>query len=382
MPELLFLLLPVAALYGYIMGRNSYRQAQLKQHEKINQDFLSGLNLFLNNQRDKAINVLIENLEVNNETFTTHIALGKLFRAKGENDRAIKIHQFLAKQDILTPEQRRTSIMQLARDYIDCALYDRAEALLLPQLDDQICAREARVLLSRIYQVFKDWQKAYEVIEPVESIEGENLDNTKAYLLCELASVKSGEEREAMLKQALQYKTDCARAYLDLIEYYSVNQQKDNAQVMAKALAETCPKFSTMLVERLDKIFESDEQQLAFLEAIADKTKSTSVIASIARIYEKQSRNTDARKKVIALLEKHATIAGFANLLSLNAKKIEAPEAQQMMINLEGMVRNKIKQLPKYECEQCGYQGSLLFWQCPRCKYWGSVKPIVGLTGD
>lgn len=382
MPELLFLLLPVVAWYGYIMGRNSFRKEQLKQHEKINQDFLSGLNLFLNNQRDKAINVLIENLEVNNETFTTHIALGKLFRAKGENDRAIKIHQFLAKQDVLTPEQRRTSIMQLARDYIDCALYDRAEALLLPLLDDKQCAREARVMLSRVYQVFKDWQKAYEMIEPVEVLEGENFSNTKAYLLCELASSQQGETKAQMLIKAIGLQTNCARAYLELVEHYAANNAFKQAQDCALELAKQCPEFAVLLMDKVDTFIQDEAEKLQFLEQVGQITSSTAVVAQIAEIYQNQSKNSEARKKVLQLLEKHATINGFAHLLHLNAKKIDSPEAQQMMLNLEGMVRNKLKQLPKFECDQCGYQGSLLFWQCPRCKHWGSVKPIIGLTGD
>ncbi|MCU4674493.1 hypothetical protein N7931_02505 [Catenovulum sp. 2E275] len=382
MPELLFLLLPVAALYGYVMGRNSYRQSQLKQHEKINQDFLSGLNLFLSNQRDKAINVLIENLEVNNETFTTHIALGKLFRAKGENDRAIKIHQFLAQQDVLTPEQRRQSIIQLARDYVDCALYDRAEKLLLPLLEDKACAREARLILSRIYQTFKDWQQAFDAIEPIETQDGEPYQVTKAYLLCELASEKATHEKIAMLKQALSYDKKCARAYLDLIDCYIELRESEQANQLSRVFADTCPDFIALLVPRLAAVFPDDAIRLDFLISISGQIKSTSVVAAIADIMERQDRVGDARKSVLGMLDKHATISGFAQLLKLNAKKTDAPEAQQMMLNLEKMVVNKVKQLPSYECEQCGYQGSLLFWQCPRCKHWGSVKPIIGLTGD
>lgn len=382
MPELLFLLLPIAALYGYVMGRNSYRQSQLKQHEKINQDFLSGLNLFLSNQRDKAINVLIENLEVNNETFTTHIALGKLFRAKGENDRAIKIHQFLAKQDVLSPEQRRLSIIQLARDYVDCALYDRAETLLLPLLDDKACSREARLILSRIYQTFKDWQQAFEAIEPIISQDGELYHVTKAYLLCEMASTESATLKQDMLQRALGYDPTCARAYLDLIDYYIEQANLQEAAKLSRLFAETCPDYIALLIPKLNKVFPDSAIQLDFLLSISSQIKSTSVVAAIADILDKQDRVAEARKNVLGMLDKHATIAGFAQLLKLNARKTDAPEAQQMMLNLEKMVVNKIKQLPNYECEQCGYQGSLLFWQCPRCKHWGSVKPIIGLTGD
>lgn len=382
MPELLFLLLPVAVYYGYVMGRNSFRQSQLKQHEKINQDFLSGLNLFLNNQRDKAINVLIENLEVNNETFTTHIALGKLFRAKGENDRAIKIHQFLAKQDVISPEQRRTSIMQLARDYIDAALYDRAENLLLPQLNDPDCSREARILLSRIYQIFKDWQQAYEMLEPVEAKGEENYDSEKAYLLCEVSQSHSGEQRVEMLKRAIFIKATCARAYLDLIDHYANKEKLLEAQYFSAELAKKCPQFMRLLIERIERVFPVQDERLSFLEQLMKDNQSTALTEAIAEIYMAKNNLEIARQKMLELLSSHATMSGFATLLSLNAHSVAPLQGQKMLEDLESMVRNKLKQLPEYECDQCGYQGSLLFWQCPRCKHWGSIKPISGLTGD
>ncbi len=382
MPELLFLLLPVAALYGYIMGRNSFRQQQLKQHEKINQNFLSGLNLFLNNQRDKAIDTLIENLEVNNETFTTHVALGKLFRAKGENDRAIKIHQFLAKQDTLSPEQRQTSIMQLAKDYVDCALYDRAEALLLPLTKENDFSYEACTILSQIYQVFRDWQQAYDILKDIKSQDDDSLDNTRAYLLCELAEKKESEDAKALLLKALSHDKSCARAYFDLIDLCLADNATEQAQSYACQLCSHTHDYIPLLVPKLDAIYPDKEAQFDYLTKVNAKCPSSAIAGRIAHLQSEKGDHTEARKSVIAMLQQHATIQGFSNLLELNAKKIDSDETRQMMLNLNKMVVNKINKLPDVECEQCGYQGSFLFWQCPRCKNWGSIKPIKGLTGD
>lgn len=54
MLELLFLLLPVAAGYGWIMGRNSVRQAQRKQSSILSKHYYKGLNFLLSDQPDKA----------------------------------------------------------------------------------------------------------------------------------------------------------------------------------------------------------------------------------------------------------------------------------------------------------------------------------------
>ena len=47
MLELLFLLLPVAAGYGWMMGRNSVRNAQRKQSSILSKHYYKGLNFLL-----------------------------------------------------------------------------------------------------------------------------------------------------------------------------------------------------------------------------------------------------------------------------------------------------------------------------------------------
>lgn len=55
MLELLFLLLPVAAAYGWFMGRNSEKQKELKGRASVTKNLSSGLNFLLTDQEDKAI---------------------------------------------------------------------------------------------------------------------------------------------------------------------------------------------------------------------------------------------------------------------------------------------------------------------------------------
>src|SRR5579862_7244701 len=78
-----------------------YLGYQARQHHhdalKLNlpRDYLVGLNFLLNEEPDKAVDVFIKMLEVDGDTVETHLAVGKLFRRRGEVDRAIRIHQNL-----------------------------------------------------------------------------------------------------------------------------------------------------------------------------------------------------------------------------------------------------------------------------------------------
>ena len=80
MLELLFLLLPVAAGYGWVMGRNSVRQAQRKQSSILSRHYYRGLNFLLSDEPDKAVDTLIKMIDLDSDTVETHIAMGKFFR--------------------------------------------------------------------------------------------------------------------------------------------------------------------------------------------------------------------------------------------------------------------------------------------------------------
>ena len=59
----------------------------------------------MNEQPDEAIEVFIRVLEVDSETVETHLALGNLYRRRGEVDRAIRIHQNLIARTTLSADE-------------------------------------------------------------------------------------------------------------------------------------------------------------------------------------------------------------------------------------------------------------------------------------
>ena len=89
---LIWLLLPIAALSGWLAARSSYKKQQFgKVGERLQPGYFKGLNYILNEQPDKAIEVFVEMVQVDSETVETHLALGNLFRKRGEVDRASRI---------------------------------------------------------------------------------------------------------------------------------------------------------------------------------------------------------------------------------------------------------------------------------------------------
>ena len=116
MQELLLLLLPVAAASGWMAARRSAGKDKGQCIGEAGPVYFRGLNHLLNEEPDKAIDAFVEMLEVDSDTVETHLALGNLFRRRGEVERAIRIYQNLIARPALTREQRAPALLELGQD--------------------------------------------------------------------------------------------------------------------------------------------------------------------------------------------------------------------------------------------------------------------------
>lgn len=153
MLELLFLLLPVAAAYGWYMGRRSAQQNKQDEANRLSRDYVAGLTSCLVINRIKAVDLFLDMLKEDTGTVEAHLTLGNLFRSRGEVDRAIRIHQTLMESASLTYEQRLLAIQQLGRDYMAAGLYDRAEDMFNQLTDETDFRIGALQQLLQIYQL-------------------------------------------------------------------------------------------------------------------------------------------------------------------------------------------------------------------------------------
>lgn len=187
MLELLFLLLPVAAAYGWYMGRRSAQQNKQDEANRLSRDYVAGVNFLLSNQQDKAVDLFLDMLKEDTGTVEAHLTLGNLFRSRGEVDRAIRIHQTLMESASQTYEQRLLAIQQLGRDYMAAGLYDRAEDMFNQLTDETDFRIGALQQLLQIYQATSEWQKAIDVAERLVKLGKDKQRVEIAHFYCELA---------------------------------------------------------------------------------------------------------------------------------------------------------------------------------------------------
>ena len=240
MLQLLLLLLPIAAISGWITGYRHRKSTEVEiDGSFIPSDYFLGLNYLINEQPDKAVDVFIKMLEVNTDTVETHLALGNLFRRRGEVDRAIRIHQNLIARPQLPQKQRMQALFELAQDYLRAGVLDRAERLFLELIELGGDVNISLTNLINIYQQQRDWKQAIAAAKKLESLSGLSMNNAVAHYYCELAEQSrinnNKEQAYAQLKNALEHDKNCARANIILGQLFfeaGEYQQAINASKM------------------------------------------------------------------------------------------------------------------------------------------------------
>ena len=182
-----FLFLPLAALSGWVIGRRGGQRHGDNQVSRLSSTYFRGLNYLLNEQPDKAIELFLHIAELDKETFETQVALGHLFRRRGEVDRAIRLHQGLVQRNDLSDQQKVQALLALGEDYMRSGLLERAETVFtdLTRIDQR--APQALKHLIGIYQTERDWEKAIDNATRYEEVSGEPMGKLIAQFECELA---------------------------------------------------------------------------------------------------------------------------------------------------------------------------------------------------
>jgi lipopolysaccharide biosynthesis regulator YciM len=389
MLELLFLLLPVAAGYGWVMGRNSARQIQRRQSSILAKHYYKGLNFLLSDEPDKAVDTLIKMINLDSDTVETHIAMGKFFRHRGELDRAIRVHQNLVSKEQISATQRESALYELGRDYILAGFLERAENAFLQLLNSQKHFLKAQVQLFNIYQTTKEWERAIELAEKMIGAGGDSdeLCTRVAHFYCEKANVDIKHNKlsqaEASLKSAADLDEKAVRPWLMLGQIAMQQQKYDQA---IDYLSQIPLRDLSWLSEAVPLIEECSAQlnQNDKLNHVLDEYWQQCATAYLAKV-KLMAKDGDGGKAAQVLLEqlkKHPTMKGFKTLMGLYIELQDHEQSTNSLVLLKELVEEQIKQRPKYRCHSCGFSGSQIHWLCPSCKKWGQVKPIKGLDGE
>jgi len=381
------LLLPVAAGCGYwVAHRNRSGTHQAKQ--QWHQDYFKGLNYLLNEQPDKAVDVFIKLLEVDSDTLETHLALGSLFRRRGEVDRSIRIHQNLIARPQLDKTYKAQALSALGQDYLKAGVLDRAEKLFLELLElGEINEKDLQSLL-HIYQQEKDWEKAIEVATRLQKISGYSMLPIIAQYHCELAEIKKSQnDIEASLdycRSAEAIDHDCVRASLLRGEIEMTLGNYKNAIRCFRRVKDQDSSFLTETIEPLVRCYhalDEEDELLDYLNECLKQYHRYGLVLVISQYIQKQEGDVAAIEFLAEQIRRRPSLRMLRYLLDLYIANSSGGTREKLLI-LQNFMDTLLEDKPTYRCGHCGFSGRILYWLCPSCHHWMSVKPILGLEGN
>jgi lipopolysaccharide biosynthesis regulator YciM len=385
----LWLILPAVFVTGWLWVRRRPRSAGSGyRRNNFTSDYFKGLNYVLHEQPDKAIEVFIRMVEVDSETVETHLALGNLFRRRGEVDRAIRIHQNLIARPTLNREQRTLALLELGEDYMRAGLFDRAENLFLELIELGSHAVPALRNLADIYQQEKDWEKAINMERRLAVETGRNRNDIIAQYLCELAEEAQSrgdhERTWKMLRKALATDRNCVRASLLQGHLFSASGDREGAIRAYRRVAEQDIDYLPEVIGPLRKCYELQQQSavmMSYLESMLDRYKGVAPMLALADMIQRQQGDQAASEFLASRLRANPSVRGLERLVQLKMANLQDC-ARESMEDLRSVTVRLVEDKPLYRCKHCGFTGKSLHWQCPGCKTWGSVKPMKGIDGE
>ncbi len=353
-------------------------------------DYAPGLAYLLRDKSHDEVESFVRSLAVSTHTIDTHLALGSVFRRRGESDKAIQIHQnVLESPELKDPWPARVKV-ELALDYQAAGILGRAEDLLQEVYDNAPAAEQDEALqqLLVIYQQESDWEHAILTATRLLKRGHADVAPVMAHFYCEIAveALAAGNQARVRqkLRQARAADPHCARAYLLGAELESREENYPAAVDELELLLEMAPDFVSESIGKLVHCCNEggmEERLVATLRRCVEDRPTVSAVLALADILRKEGDDKLVVHFIAGQLKRRPSIRGLRQLIELQLGSAHASARESLEILL-GLTDQLLEQKPAYRCQHCGFSGHELHWRCPGCKEWGRVRPIQGLEGE
>ena len=384
-----WLLLTAAVAAGWAVGRYGNRSGRASRAIMDEDSVRDRLQFLFTNYSDQAVDNFVQSLAVNKDTVSLHLSIGSHFRNKGETDRAILIHQNLLARPELPARYSPQVTQELAMDYLNAGLLDRAEALFHQLMGDREYGRRSAIALIELYQQERAWENAAQVAKTLTRSDADPATfKALAYITCELSdgALSRNDDRwtaQKLAKEALDYDRSCVRATLLLMKLQIRQGNFREAANQSLKIFDQNPEFGPEAIDRLMKLEREhgDVSRLyKKLRKLYEQYPSTSLLLALVESVERSSGRPAAIDLLRMELETRPSVRGLLRL-------VEMAGYEKGMTTDEGRLVSRIGHLilanrPVYRCVSCGFSGQQLHWLCPSCKQWETVRPIQGVEAE
>lgn len=381
--------LPVFFAMGWFAARIDMK-AVLKQAKSIPTGFFSSLDALAENNTGKAVQDLADIAQQQQGAFELNLTLGKLYRQRGENNKAIVLHQKLLQSPDLSENQREQVLYELGLNYQNAGLVDRAEQIFI-SLQNGNAAQKANEILLNIYQQDRDWHKAIEMAKLLAH-DAQSYQFEIAQFHCEIAQTalfrSDFETARQHVALALDSNKKCTRANMILGDIEQKmgalsddNQEKTQHYQSAinaySAIEKQNFAYLTMVGEKLYDAYDALGAAEKGLEVLIGYSRTFVQLDLINVIYEKSLLlwgEQKANQLAIELVRTKPDLNGVYRLLGLQLSDLN-PAWKSDVDMMRNVIGRQLQKSVSYRCRHCHFRSQAFFWLCPACNKWETFTP-------
>ncbi len=370
------LLLAITAAALVVLVALMLRPVQQDSDDKPEEDvrispLLRGINFLLSDEPDRALQEMVQVARLRSEAADVYMALGEMFRAKGEIGRAVRIHQNLLARPDLPDSMYLQTHLALATDFQTGGLLDRALRQYQQALNfrpDHTGAIEACL---RIRELSREWVEAEELLTQLEQVRGASYSSHRAYLFAEMASNcgrnkdVAGARRHAA--RALELDPTCAPARMVEVEAAlkrgNIKKAEASIRTFWELSREQFPLLLPLIVDHTS--FYTKCGKALLLELWHASHDSEMLLAWLQELVHREGREK---------------AAAFARDLNYQPDSLRSSLRLVALTGSEDDAHNRfagewLQTAKNYACDACGVEVVEMRWQCPQCHAWGSMHP-------
>ena len=356
-------LLPIFFAMGWFAARVDMKTV-LKQAKTIPSGFYNSLDALVDKNTGKAARNLAEVIDQQQGSYDLNLTLGKLYRQRGENDKAIAMHKTLLNSPDTVGEKHERVLYELGLNYQSAGLVDRAEQIFI-ELQKGNMAKQANEVLLNIYQQDRDWEKAI----------------ATAQFYCEMAQAvlfqSHFDEAREYVQAALNANPKCTRANMILGD---IEQKQGNfgAAIAAySAIEKQNHAYLSMVGERLYDAYDAMSKPEDGLNVLIGYAKTFPALDLINVIYEKSlllHGEEKANQIAVELVRLKPDLNGMYRLLGLQMSDLN-PQWKADADMMRGVMGRQLQKSWMFRCRNCHFKSQVYFWHCPACNKWETFTP-------
>ena len=343
--------------------------------------FIKGIQYMLSNDREHAIEEFTKSVQVNSDTIEAYVALGNLYRSKGEIDRAIRIRQNIILRPNIDEQAKLRALFDLGLDYRKGGLLNQALKTFQELIQKKPSHVKALENIETICEELGDWERAYDARQKLARLTKGDYRNVLAHHLVEMgkSAQQKGEVNSAksLFKKAISTHKACVDGYLHLRDlYFDRNDYKRGISIWKKAV-EAAPQFSFLVYRR----FEGAYLKMKNLKPIGDFLKECTqsnadafTRMAFARYLYNDNDIEGALTQIQMALE---SAPAFWEARKLRGEILLGEERQKdALADYRELIEHLDAPYLRFRCAECGLTPGALHWQCPQCRSWDSIHLI------